>query len=208
MPRRNANGARDRGRYYRNARSAPRFAPRINMDRIGLGRTPTEASQTAPKPTVRNEFTRHVTGFSSGVMELLLGYGFEHVDEGGFVPVHFSGITRAPRAEIEYHKPSLVKTRGGIIVLSGLVDTGRVKEIGHDVTPIRRVDEPDLDSHNAPRRLNVALGQEPDGFDDRGLTRQLVADCALVLSEVTEINGFRTNFYQSAASLDELWRRT
>lgn len=190
MPRRNENHVYDRSRRPKRRGRASKPAPvdweRVEAERNGYSseRQP-EIRRREPRP---NEFQRHITGFSEHALELLERYELEGA--AGFIAVRFTGVSDAPRRQIEYRKPTIVVSKAGTVVLSGMVDGTNLDEIGGGYGPIRQVDVPDLDSHDAPRRLNVSLGREPQSFDSGELAKVLVDEgSTLMLSKIAIING-------------------
>ncbi len=187
MPRRTNTSGPGTGRRIKPVRWDPRINPDIERD---------------TKPV--NEFTRNLRGFSNRSLGLLIRHGLEQVDDNGFIPVRFTGISHAPHKRIGYKKPTLVKTRGGMLVVSGLVNGNDLNEIGHGSSPVRQADVPDLDSHDSPKRLNVSLGREPVGYDAHELSVALMGETAVELSEIVTVND--QNVTHSFPAQD-LWHR-
>lgn len=153
---------------------------------------------------VNNGFVRRLTGFSDRALTMMLAHDFKDVDEEG-VKVAFTGVSQAPRKEIPYAKPGLTKTRGGVLVVSGMVDPSSVAEIGNNGSRIEQVDAPDLEGYDAPRRLNVGLGREPVVNFDQKEFAALVAGSQLIVSRVVEINGRSVDPY--VTNFQGFWKR-
>ena len=192
MPRKNGNHVKDRSGKRGGGRKgrAPRHSSPIDWERhenpSTVGFEGTAATRPKRSERLHNEFQRHITGFSRYALDLMTEYDFEGA--ASFVPVRFTGISQAPKKKMEYRKPSIVVSRGGVVVLSGLVDAVNINEIGRGHSPISQIEAPDLDSHTAPRRLNVGLGPVPNGFDQSEFSGA-VRDSSLILSRVAFING-------------------
>lgn len=212
MPRRNSNSAR--ASQKRNGRRRPGAGrPLIDWDRIekiDRGDQP-EFTSYPPrrKEVVTNVFTRHLTGFGDEALEILGSGRFKNFDtENGCLPVTFSGISQLPLKSFEYKKPTLARTPGGLLVISGLVGGKAIKEVGGGYTPISQVDAPDLDTHSSHKRLNVALGPEPANFDENELAKHLrVGENTLTISKVASINDKTVESYHGPWDIDPMWNR-
>jgi hypothetical protein len=189
VPRRKGNHVHDRAPRRRGHRagSAPRPIDWAYIEAIEGGPRRPTVTQPKARNTEENHFTRNIIGFSPETVELMQRGGLANV-HAGYVAVHFSGITESPKRKSPYTKPSIVKTPGGLVVLTGLVEAAYIDEVGRGSGPITQVDAPDLDSHDAPRRLNVVLGQEQEGFNESAIIRALAGETALSLSMVSSIN--------------------
>ncbi len=153
-----------------------------------------------------NEFTRKITGFSPAALELLLRYGFSALDDRGFVPVRFIGVSRKPDKTIDYKNPTLLRSREGLVVLSGVVDKKSVGEVGNGSYPIEHVERPDVEDHNSPRRLNVSLGEASEDFDPDAAIGELDRS-ELEVSAVDSINGTPITSDLTQWEIRGLWHR-
>lgn len=193
MPRRNENYVHDRVKRPKRRKPAIRQAG-VDWDRVNAqhrGDDPDQRDYSWTTRTSRekphNEFVRHLTGFSDDALAFMLERGLEHVDEAGFVAVTFTGISQKPTKEYAYKKPTAVKTKAGLLVVSGVVEGAGRSEIGEE-SSITQADAPIVDGYDSPGRLNLALGQAPE-FDVDGLSRKLAVGDPLVLSAVASVNG-------------------
>lgn len=168
-------------------------------DRLHSGGKAGPSSERSGRSKVHNEYTRLLTGFSDEFVELLRKYGFKHVREDGSIRVEFSGVSTMPLTELPYQNPSLVQS-GGKVILSGLVESDYLAEIGRQVNP------PVLRTHNATGRFNVLLGKRVPGLNENLAARELRGS-ELFLSQVAMING--TEITQEVANwgVDHLWNR-
>lgn len=210
MPRRNGNHIHSaRGGQKRRKKQQPRLG--IDWDlaearHYGRDTDPFARSSrpTTQKEKVKNEFQRHIFGFSSEAVELLLGYKLDNVDQGSFVPVTFTGRTEKPLQKIDLKKPSLVQTPGGLVVLTSMVSGSNIEEIGNGSYRIEQVEAPELEGYDSPKRLNVVLGREPANFNAPELSRY-IADGALALSRVMTVNDTEVSRRDTTASIDRMW---
>ncbi|HEX5796860.1 MAG TPA: hypothetical protein VFX86_00535 [Candidatus Saccharimonadales bacterium] len=204
MPRKNNSRkhSTNRGRRPGKPSHGRKHAP-IDWEAIEAkveGKDPARKEPRRRRP-LPNEFTRELRGLSPEAIELMIRYGFDNIDDNGFVTVRFSGISQKPLKEIPYEKPGIVRTGGGIMVISGVVDSASIEEIGVGTRGISQVDAPVLDSHNSDRRLNVALGRGLPGLDEQALAKE-ISGSGLALSAVATINGSEV---KSKWEIDEMW---
>ncbi|HVV66527.1 MAG TPA: hypothetical protein VHB72_00445 [Candidatus Saccharimonadales bacterium] len=218
MPRKNASQSRDSrgGGGRRRKRASGSGAFPIDWDRAEALNTGADVREMqAPgiarrKPEkLHNEFIRKLFGFDEDTLEFMRQYRLEEVDDTGGIPIRFEGISKKPKRRIEFTKLGLVCSRGGLVVVSGVVSNADQNEVGLGVTrEIRRTSsEPSLDSHNASNRFNVTLGRQPEGFKERELTEKLLGDNVIALSSVIEVNGHVIRPSASANDIDALWER-
>lgn len=192
--------------------------PQINWERAEILHTGRPKEEPVPKPapepepepelTIHNEFTRRITGFSPEALEIILEHGFKALDARGFISVKFVGISRKPDKDITYKNPTLLESRDRKVVLSGVVDKKSVSEIGNGngSYPMQQAERPRVQDHDSARRLNVALGDRPEGFDPDALANELLSS-GLSLSAVDSINGTQITPDLLPWEVNGLWNR-
>lgn len=210
MPRKVEHGSRHGSRRHGKKRHDPTLPIAATRMAELLGERPTdlrrvEIGSEANRSRPKNSFTRSLVGFTPSIMELMLGRSIEE-DDPKFVPIKFSGISQAPFASSEFTKPSATVTRGGILVLSGLVKAKFLPEIGQG-SNIRQQEVPQLEpgSFDGPRRLNVAVSQAPENLRTDTLT-QALRGLELHITPIGEINGQNISDTTTRAVVQQMWQ--
>lgn len=195
---------KDKPNARRGKRRRPPHIRAISKERLDELTGGSAGTDTRSKP-VYNEFIRLLCGFSQQAIEVMQKYGLGNLTEDGQVPVGFTGVSQSPRTEIGLTKPSVARTRAGIVVISGLVAASDLGEIGKTDNPVRQVDVPSLETHTAAHRFNVGLGRPAGDFQDVELARTL-SGAALQLSAVVKINGYNVSGW-GYRNTEYLWNR-